>query len=185
VSVLKNRLTIILVIAIIGLLAAHYFLWMGYLRERQGQAALTDNITRTAATLAQTSQPPPDLEQQLAEAEAGLAAAQSDFPRDINSTRLINAILRLADDCQVRAIPLVTKPWTRENTGQGYDVFRLSVVVRGSFTQVTSFVSQLKDIGFASLVIENLSVTADGPSAGGTAPVIADLNLAIYAQAAE
>ena len=182
--ILRSRLIIaILIIAIIALLAVYYFLGMDYLRQRQGHEALTAQITEVNQTLAQTPKPPQDVEQGLAAAEANLAAAQSAFPRDLNSTRVINAILKLADGCQVRAIPLVTQPWSMENTGEGYYVFRLNLAIRGSYTQLVSFVSQLENGEFETLVVENLSVTRVAEQTEEeTIPVTASLDLAIYTQ---
>jgi len=181
---LKSKLILIfLIIAVIALLAVYYFLEMDYLRQRQGHEALTAQINEATRTLAKTPEPPQDLEQRLAAAQASLAAAQSDFTRDLNSTQVINAILKLAEDCQVRAIPLVASPWSFESVGEGYHVFRLNMAVRGSFLQLTSFVSQLEKGEFGTLVVEHLSVTRGTEATEGEAiPVTASLNLAIYTQ---
>jgi len=181
---LKSKVIItILIIAIIALLAVYYFLGMDYLRQRQGQEVLTAQINEVTQTLVQTPKPPQDLEQRLAAAEANLAAVQSAFPIDLNSTRVINAILKLADDCQVRAIPMVTQTWSMENIGEGYYVFRLNVTARGGFSQLVSFVSQLESDKFETLVVESLSFTrVAGPTGEETIPVTASLDLAIYTQ---
>lgn len=181
---MKSKLILtFLIIAIIALLAVYYFLEMDYLRECRGHEALAAQINEATRTLAQTPKPPQDLEQRLAAAQASLAASQSDLPRDLNSTQVINAILRLADACQVRAIPLVTSPWSFENIGEGYHVFRLNMAVRGSFSQLTSFVSQLEKGEFGTLVVEHLSVArSTEPAEGEAIPVTASLDLAIYTQ---
>ena len=181
---MKSKVIItILIVAIVALLAVYYFLGMDYLSKSQRNEALTAGINESTQTLARTPKPPQDLEQRLAEAEATLGAVQSTFPIDLNSTRAINDILRLADDCQVRAIPLVTKPWSMENTGKGYHVFRLNVTVKGDFSQLVSFVSQLENGKLKTIVVENLNVTRlAGPNGDGTIPVIASLDLAIYSQ---
>jgi hypothetical protein len=181
---LKSKLIIpILVIAVVALMAVNYLLGMDYLRQRQGHEALAAQITETTRTLARTPPPPQNLEPRLAAAEASLAAAQSAFPRDINSTRVINTILKLADACQVKAIPLVTNPWTKENTGLDYQVFRLNIAIKGSFSQLNSFVSQLENGELETLVVENLRVTRDtGAATEATTPVQASLDLAIYSQ---
>jgi Tfp pilus assembly protein PilO len=181
---LKSRLIItILIVAVIALLAVYCFLGMDYFRQRQGHETLATQINEATWTLAQTPQPPQDLEQRLAMAEASLVAAQGAFPRDLNSTRVINDILKLADDCQVWAIPLVTKPWSMENIGEGYHVLRLNLAIRGSFSQLTSFVSHLENGDFKSLIVENLSVSrAVEPAGEETLPVTANLDLAIYTQ---
>ena len=181
---MKSKLILtFLIIAIIALLAVYYFLEMDYLRQRQGHEALAAQINEVTRTLAKTPQPPQDLEQRLAAAQASLAAAQRDLPRDLNSTQDINAILKLAEDCQVRIIPLVTSPWSLENIGEGYHVFRLNMAVKGSFSELTKFVSQLEKGEFGTLVVEHLSVTrSTKPPEGETIPVTASLDLAIYTQ---
>lgn len=183
-KIFKGRLiSTFLIIVLVALLAVYYFLGTDYLRQSQGHEALTVHINEVTRTLAQTPPPPQDLESRLAAAETSLAAAQSALPRDINSTRVINTILKLADTCQVRAIPLVTKPWTKENIGQGYYVFRLNVAVKGTFSNLSSFVSQLENGELETLVVENLIVTrAIGPVTEATTPVQASVDLAIYSQ---
>ncbi len=179
---MKSRLIItFLIIAIIALLAVHYFVGMDYLRQRQGQETLTAQITKATQTLAQTPKPPQDLAQRLAAAEASLAAAQSALPKDLNSTRVINAILELADACQVKAIPLATQPWSLEKIGKGYHVFRFNMTIRGSFSQLSTFVSQLENGKFETLIIENLDVTRVAAPLEETVPVTASLDLALYA----
>jgi len=180
----RSRLIIALLsIAIIALLVVYYFLGMGYREQRQGHEVLSAHIAEATRTLAQTPRPPQDLEQRLAAARASLAAEQSAFPSQLNSTQVINAILKLADDCQVKAIPIATQPWSVGNIGGGYHVFRLNISIRGSFSQLASFVSELENGEFETLVIENLSVTrAAGQTKGETIPVTARLDLAIYTQ---
>lgn len=162
------------------LLAVDCFLGMDYLRQRQRNEGLTSQITEVNQTIANTPGPPQDLEQKLAEAEAGLADAQNALPRDINGTKVINAILKLADACQVKAIPLSTRPWSADNIGKGYYVFRINLAISGSFPQLNSFVSKLKNGEFESLVVESLSVTRVPTSSGETVSVTASLGLAIY-----
>jgi len=180
----RSRLIIALLsIAIIALLVVYYFLGMGYREQRQGHEVLSAHIAEATQALAQTPRPPQDLEQRLAAARASLAAEQSAFPSQLNSTQVINAILKLADDCQVKAIPIATQPWSVGNIGGGYHVFRLNISIRGSFSQLASFVSELENGEFETLVIENLSVTrAAGQTKGEIIPVTARLNLAIYTQ---
>jgi len=179
---LKSRLTTtFLIIAIITLLSVYYFMGMDYLKQRQGNEELTAQINEAARTLARTPQPAQDLEQRLAAAEASLAAAQGAFPTGLNSTQIINTILKLADSYQVKAIPLTTQPWVLENTGEGYYVFRINMAVRGDFSRLTSFINRLENGELTTLVVENLSITRAGqPTGEVTIPVIANLDVAIY-----
>jgi len=180
----RSRLIIALLsIGIIALLAVYYFLGMDYREQRQGHEVLAAQIAEATRTLAQTPRPPQDLEQRLAAARASLAAEQSAFPSQLNSTQVINAILKLADDCQVKAIPIATQPWSVENIGGGYHVFRFNISIRGSFSQLTGFVSELENGEFETLAIEKLSVIrVAGQTEGEIIPITARLDLAIYTQ---
>ncbi len=132
---------------------------------------------------------PQDLEQQLAAAQASLVAEQSIFPIKVNSTEVVNTILELADDSGVKAVPLVTEPWSIQDVGEhGYYVFRLNVAVEGILSELSSFVSILENGRFRTLVVEDLSVTRvseqseeEGISEG-TISFVASLDLAIYTQ---
>jgi len=178
---MKNKsIIIVLAVAIIALLVVYYFLGTDYRKQRQAHDALAAQVNEATLSLTRTTEPPQDLEKRLAAAEAKLAAVHSTFPSDLNSTRVINDILLLADEYRVKAIPLVTKPWSMENIGKVYHVFRIDMVVSGSFAQVTGFVSQLESSGFAAIAVENLGVTR--LPIGGNIPVVCNLDLAIYTQ---
>jgi hypothetical protein len=173
---------------IIILLVVYYPLGTSYMKQRQKQKELTAQIADVTQTLAQIPQPPQDLEQRLAIAQANLATEQNGFPAKMNTTQVINTILELAEDCEVKAIPLVTQPWSTEMVGEhDYSVFRLSVVIEGSLPQLLTFISQLENGEFNTLLVENLSVIGESqPSAEEASeeatPPTATLNLAIYAR---
>jgi len=192
---MRNKLLIILLIIV--LLVVYYLFGMDYMKQRKEHEALTSQITDVALALKQIPELPQDLEhdlergleQQLAAAKARLVTEQSAFPSKINSTEVINSILELGDDCEVKAIPLVTQPWSIENVGEhDYYVFRLNVAIEGSFSQLVNFISELENGKFKTLVVENLSVTraAEQPEGEtipeGTVFVTASLDLAIYSQ---
>jgi hypothetical protein len=179
----RRLISTILIIAVVGLLAVYYFLGTDYLKYRHENEALAAQITKATRTLGETPQPAPDLPQRLASARASLADEQSTFPSDLNTTRIINAILRLAEDCKVKAIPLITRPWTKDSAGRDYYVFRLTMAVRGGFAQLSSFISRLENGELETIVIENLSVTrAAGTTGEAAEPVTASVDLAIYSQ---
>ena len=177
---------VFITLLVLALIAVYYFLGTGYLKQRQEQATLSSQIADTAQTLAQMPEPPQDLEQRLAVAEASLAAEQSTLPDEINSTRAINAILELADECNVKAIPLVTDPWSAVKVGEhDYYVFRLNISATGNFTQLVSFTDKLENGKLETLILEDLSVSRTPGQPGEVVPenkipVTASLNLAIY-----
>ncbi len=180
---------LLIAILIIMLLVVYAYFGMGYVRERKEHEALTSQITDISQTLAQIPAPPQDLEQRLETVRASLVAEQSAFPSKMNSTQIIYTILKLANDCEVKAIPLITQPWSMENVGEhDYHVFRLDVAVEGSFSQLVSFLSKLENGEFKTFIVEDLSVTrvteqSEGQTVTeGTIPVTTSLDLAIYTQ---
>jgi hypothetical protein len=178
------KVKLAIVILIIILLVVYYSFGTGYLKQRQAQKELTLQIADVTQTLALIPEPPQDLEQRLAIAQANLAAEQNAFPTKMNTTQVINTILELAADCEVKAIPLITQPWSTEMVGEHeYSVFRLSVVAEGSLPQLLTFISQLENGELNTLLVENLSVTTENqPSEEAVTLPVATLNLAIYAR---
>jgi len=180
---------LLIAILIIMLLVVYAYFGVGYINQQKEQKALASQITDVNRTLRQMPEPPHDLEQRLVAAQASLAAEQSAFPLKMNSTEIVDTILRLADDCGVKAIPLITQPWSIESIGEhGYHVLRLDIAVEGSFSQLVSFLSKLENGEFKTLIVEDLSVTrvteqSEGETVTeGTIPVTASLDLAIYTQ---
>ena len=189
---MKSRLAIVILVII--LVVVYYRLGMDYMNQRQEQEVLTSQITEVTQALGEIPQPTQNLEQLLEAAQANLAVEQSVFPSQVNTTRVIDTILRLAAECEVKAIPLVTDPWSIENIGEhSYYVFRLNVAVEGSFSQFIIFVSKLENGKFDTLIVENISVTRlsqqseeesteDESVAEETIPIMASLDIAIYTQ---
>ncbi len=180
---------LLIAILFIMLLVVYAYFGMGYINQQKEQKALASQIADVCQTLAQIPAPPQDLEQRLEAVRASLVAEQSAFPSQMNSTEIVDTILRLADDCGVKAIPLITQPWSMENVGEhGYHVFRLDIAVEGSFSQLVSFLSKLENGEFKTLIVDDLSVTRateqpEGETGTeGNIPVTASLNLAIYTQ---
>jgi len=178
----KGRLLIPILITL--LVMVYCLLGMGYLKQRQEQQELTTQITEVTQTLSEIPKPPQDLEQQLAAAQTLLAAEQSSFPSQIDTTQVINTILAQAEACGVKAIPMATQPWSIETVGEhSYHVLRLTVAVEGSFSQLVTFVSQLEKGEYVTLVMENLSATwSTEQTDEETIPVTSSLKLAIYTQ---
>ena len=168
---------IILIVAMLGLLAAYYFLGTGLIKQRHNNEALASQITKKSDELAKTLKPSQDFDTRLAQAEENLADAISSIPTDLNSTLVINDILKLAQDCQITAIPLTAGPWMTGN--KGYHEFSITMSLSGSFDQVYTFLDRLENVEFKTFVIEALNVTRES---GTSAATQADLDLAIYSR---
>ena len=185
---MKTRKPLIIIL-VVALLAVYYILGTDYLKQRREHEALASQITEATRTLAQIPSPPADLEQRLIAARTGLETANNTLPDKLNSTRIVDAILRLADDVGVKAIPLVTQPWTTEDVnGEDYSVFHLNVAATGTFTRLSSFLSRLENGEFETLVMEYVIVdSVDAPfrgegDYGNTFQVDAGLEIAVYSR---
>jgi hypothetical protein len=180
---------LLIVILVVVLLVVYYLLGTDYLKQRREHEALASQIAGATSTLAQMPPPPTDLETRLTAAQADMDTARNAFPDRLNSTRIIDTILILADDTGIRAIPLVTQPWKTENVNDiSYSVFRLNIVAAGTFEQLSDFLNQLESGELETLVIEYLTVARatetpeEENTPGGVIPVSASLDIAIYAQ---
>jgi len=181
---LKTRKLLIAVLVLV-LLAVYYIMGTGDLRQRRDNQALASRAVEAAQLLAQIPPSPADLEQRLSAAQSSYAETQNSFPAPLNTTQIINSVLTLADEAGVKAVPLVTQPWTTENISDfNYSVFRLSVTATGDFTRVADFVDRLESGGPTPLVIESLLVdrVTDMQGEEGTLPVSAQIEIVVYAR---
>jgi hypothetical protein len=183
----KSKLLVILIIII--LLAVYYLFGKDYMKQRGEHEVLTAQTANVTQTLAQMPTPPQDLEQRLVAVKASLAAEQNAFPSGMNSTQVINAILELADNCEVKVVPLVIRPWSTKKVGEhNYHVLRLNVAFEGSFSQLISFLSALENGELKTLIVESLSISGvnklpeEESVLERTALITANLDLVIYSQ---
>lgn len=185
---MKTRKLLIIILAVV-LLAVYYTLGTDYLNQRREQAALVSRLAETTQALAQVPPPPTNLESRLADAQAGLDAVKNGLPARLNSTRIIDTMLRLADEIGVKAVPLGTQPRVIENiSGENYTVLRLNVAVTGTFAGFSGFLNRLENGELETLTLEHISIdNTAGPlhgegSPGSTPPVEARLEIAVYSR---
>jgi len=184
----KTRKLLIVILAV-ALLAVYYILGTDYLKQRREHEALASEIAGATQWLAQIPAPPADLEQRLADAQTSLYTANNTLPERLNSTRIINAVLTLADDVGVKAIPLMTQAWSVENINKvDISVFRLNVAVKGTFSQVSRFLNLLESGKLETLAMEYITIdsTANpfrGDGVYGDMPEVdTRFQIAVYSQ---
>jgi Tfp pilus assembly protein PilO len=177
-NTLKSKtILVILIVAMLALFGVYYFLGTGLIKQRHSNETLAGQLAKKSEELAQTLKPSQDLDARLDEAEQNLADAIGAIPSDLNSTLVINDILKLAEACQVNAIPLTAGPWTEGNAG--YRMFSITMSLTGDFTQVYAFLDRLENVEFKTIIIQGLSVSQGTSS---TAAIQANLDLAIYSR---
>lgn len=178
------RSKLLITVLIVILVVVYCLLGIDYMKQRQEHSVLTSRIADARQTLTQLPVPPQNLEERLAAAEVRLSDAQRSFPTRLNSTQVINDILKLAERHNITAIPLAADAWSTEKVRQhDYQVFRLNLALAGSYSQLVTFVSELEEGEYKTLIVEDLSVTrANEQSEEGTIGITASLELAIYTQ---
>jgi len=180
---LVNRKLVVTIMIIASVMFCGYF-GMNYAKARDGQETLAFQIADASQTLADLPELPQDLEdleERVAEAQERLDAEKSAFPSEVNSIKVVDAILELADECDVEAVPLITQPRAAVEVGEHeYRALRLSVTIEGSLAQLLAFVGKLERNEFETLIVERLEVDRGSEESEETTPVIATLELAIY-----
>ena len=81
---MKGKLLIILLVII--LLVAYAYFGMDYMKQHEKHEALTSQISDVSQAIAQMPEPPEELEQQLAAAQASLADKKSALASPLTST---------------------------------------------------------------------------------------------------
>jgi len=158
-----------------------------YLQERRDNKVLDSRIVETEQILALMPPPPSDLELRLSAAQLDFESARQEFPEPLNTTGIIDGILRIADETGVKAIPMVTQPWTVEDISDyHYSVFRLSVTATGTFTRLAGFINRLESAEPRTLVIESLVANRITETAEEEDIVLfeARMEIAVYARPA-
>jgi Tfp pilus assembly protein PilO len=182
---MKSR-TALITILILALVVVYYLIGSDYIGGRNQKEVLAGQVADATGELALIPLPPADLDEQLANAQDSLWEMQESFAIDTNNTRIVNSILRLAEENGVKAIPLATQDWTSSKVlEQNYSVFRIEIAITGNYTQMVNFLYQLENGEPRTLVLEN--VTVEKVSGGCLledtieGPIEANIRIAIYA----
>lgn len=169
----------LVIILTIALLAVYYVLGTDFLKQRRQNTALSSQKAEMAAVLAMLPDTSADLEQQLADARAEHITAESSFSGNTNDTQIVNNILRLAQETGVKAIPLLTRPWSTESIyNHDYSVFYLTLSVTGNLNHVQNFIDRLENSSLPTMVIRYLKIERDATTTG--VAVQADIDVAVY-----
>ncbi len=182
---MKSRKTLIILL-VVALLAVYYILGSSYSNTRRSNASLNGEISASTQQLALIPLPPTDQAQRQAAASADLQAQLNRFPAELNTTQILNSILKLAQAAGVNAVPVITQQISAVSAnGTNYPAFRLSVDAQGGYAQVAGFIDDLETSQPSTLVIEDISLTATGTyitNADGTdaTPVDVLLDIAVY-----
>ncbi|HEY40836.1 MAG TPA: hypothetical protein G4O18_03140 [Dehalococcoidia bacterium] len=181
-----NKLAIILIGIV--LLVVYGLLAMDYMKQGPEHERLLSEIEEINQSREALPEPSTYFSEQLVVIQAALDAESVTIPGEINSTDVLDTILSLADDIGVKAIPLITQPWMEVHIGVNtYSILRINVDITGLFSSVKNYVSRLESGDFKTLIVESLIVNVDYGDgeevyAGGSTPVVASLDVAVFAK---
>jgi hypothetical protein len=176
---------LLIIILVIALLAVYYFIATDYLKHRRENQTLAPRLEEITRLLAQIPPSSADLEQRLDAARNDFQVTRDSFPDRANTTPVVNYTLRIAEDTGVKAIPLITQPWSTESVSDhDYAVFRCDISITGTFTRLVEYINRLETGELKTLIIESLSVERATEKTGEEAgiPVEASAAIAVYTQ---
>jgi hypothetical protein len=177
-----------IILLVVGLLAGYYVLGTDYREIRHKYAALASQIAGEGQQLALIPPAPTDLGLRLDAVRSNLDMEINTFPAQLNTTLIVNDILKLAEATGVKAIPLITRPWATESVNQtDYPVFRLNLAVKGTFAHLSDFLNRLENGEPGTLVITDLKIDRVtglpvAEETGDATEVEGSLDIAVYAR---
>jgi hypothetical protein len=150
---------------------------MSYLKEQRAQGTLVSQIDTGNQTLALLPTPPTGLKVQLEEVKlANQVAVQSVSEGDIDSTKVINDILKSADQYNLTANPVTTDQWAKKSIGDStYQILPIVLTITGKLSDLILFIGYLENrelfpyLAIEDLTVTNESSTAPAEAAPGTA----------------
>jgi Tfp pilus assembly protein PilO len=179
---------LLITILVVCLIVVFGYQMIDYFKQQREQVAIFNQTRISNQTLALLTKPPQDLNQRLVESKLANQIAEKSVTIDkINSTDVIDSILRTADICGLKVTPLTTNQWLKKSlAGSTYRMLPIEVNVEGKLSDLTTFIARLEDRNsFPSLVIQDLSISGneqvDGIETviGNTSIVSAKLTLSI------
>jgi hypothetical protein len=179
----------LLIVLVLALVVVYYIFGKDYLGQRDEKASLASEITRAEKVLAELPPSAAGLDERLSAARAELEAARDAFPESLYTTRIIEFVMKNAEECGVKAVPLLSQPGALENiSGYNYPVFNLNVHTSSTYLQLIDFLTRLEAGEIETLVLEHVSLVItpevpperDNPS--GDIPIDASVDIAVYSR---
>ena len=176
-----NRLGLILIVVVA---AANIYVWRTNAASEMKIAELTDNITMVQQQINTVPEPADDLESRLEAVTEELAATKEGFPATVDRNKVIEYLLKTADECGIQILPLSSEGWEIEDLGQSYNVLSLSAIAEGTLKNVKIFMTEIQNGQYPTLTIPDCSVGRSGVAEISAAEdemrVTANLKIGIY-----
>ena len=154
-----NKVGLILLVA---LLAANFYVWKAKTASETQLAALKGDIGSVEQQIKEMPEPADDLESRLEKIKTGLAAVQEGFPATVDRNEVIDYLLKVAVECNVQILPLVSEGWMTQEIGQSYNVLSMTAAAEGSLTNVKRLITTLTNGQYPTLTISDFVVERTG-----------------------
>jgi hypothetical protein len=141
--------------------------------------ALTLEIDKVNKSIAKVPAPDTQLPLKLAQLEREVKQESNSIPQKMDSTLVINAVLELAQSCNVTVTPIQTVDWSMND--ENFRVYTINLQVEGSYEEIVGFTGRLENELFANLIIVNLDISGGLEPDSDTGPDIASLTVSVYA----
>ncbi len=147
-------LGLVLVIILVG----NYIVWRGYFNKQGQVEPLKIELSQVNQQLAQASEIPSGLDDELARVQSELAKALEVFPDNIDRNDVIDFILSTATRCGVTVVPLVADGVELGEVAQASNTLKYHGTVTGTLGQTSLFMTQLHTAKYPSMIITECSV---------------------------
>jgi Tfp pilus assembly protein PilO len=154
------------------LLVAYLVIGASYLKGRQEQSSLREQIQAGGGTLSGvggSQQTLKDLQDRLAQAQGNLTSLENALPQEMDSPALVEGLLAYAAQSNVRirqmnALPPQEVKAAGKEGGSGYMALSYTLVVNGSLPDLLAFLSRIEGDITHTVAINDLGLT---PVEGG------------------
>jgi Tfp pilus assembly protein PilO len=134
------------------ILVAYVVIGFSYLKGRQEQTSLREQIEAGGGTLSSVSgsqQTLKDVQERLAQAQGELTSLENALPQELNSASLVEGLLAYAAQSnvwirQMNALPPKTVKAPGQEEGSGYTVMGYNLAVDGALPDLLAFVSRIE-----------------------------------------
>lgn len=145
----------IMALALVG----HAVLGVTYFQQWREQDTLSLEIEAARQSLAEYG----DIasrQKQLAVAEADPASEQVAFPSGLNGPGTVGALIKLAQDIELKVVDVKTQPGREQQVGDHtYRSLSVHVQVKGALDALRTFVDRLEDGALLAVRVDELLVT--------------------------
>jgi hypothetical protein len=155
-----SRFKLLILALVICLTVVFVYELTGYLKDSRARNILLQQINTSAETLRVF--PPSSLDVLTVQQEKALRENQSVKPTisgsSIDSTEIINSVLKAADGHNLAADPINTEQWMKRTVGSStYSFLPLNLTVTGKLRDIILFINTLGNRQlFTSLAVEDL-----------------------------